>query len=117
MAQHRQELVLAPARLLGGLVRFPPLPAGRGELREGADDSLVLPVELPVMRVRDDPDGADGLAMKMEGDEQRLHEPRLGPQRRKRAVGEIHQLGDVLVDTDAAGAGFARHRSVAVGGE
>ena len=67
--------------------------------------------------VTDDPDRPDRATLVVKGNQQRFDEPRLGEERRKAAVGQVHQLDGIAVDADAARAFVARHRAAARGRE
>src|ERR1700735_4269326 len=112
VTQHRQEFVLLLTRFRLGPICFPQLPAGRSESRQGSHDSLVFPVEFPLIGMRYDPNSSDGFAVMLKRNEQRFHRSRLDRERWKAAIGEVHQLRSVLVDAHAAWTSVPGHRVV-----
>ncbi len=71
---------------------------------------------LRALGVADDPDGADRRALMMERNEERFDAVGVRGDRGKVSMRQVHQLGGVLIDADAAGARPARHRSAACAG-
>ena len=102
VSQHGQKLVLPPIRGDGRLVETPALQRRRGQIRKCAEHALVLSVEVSLLGVRDDPERAHGLAVAMDRNEQNFDEARLGREGREGSIRQVHQLGCVLVDADAA---------------
>src|SRR5690348_1026969 len=88
------------------------LPTGRGECRERSDYAFILPIELPIEAVRDDPNCSDGPSFAMERNQEGFDKSRGVAQRRETSVRQIHELGCVFVNTNAARAGIPRHRSI-----
>ena len=117
MPQHRQEPVLASAQFRLGLVCLPQLPSGRSEASQSLEDTLVFAVKFPLFTMRYNPYGAYRLIVVLKWNQQRFYESRLGRERGKTAIGEIHQLGGVLVDAYPARARVPGHRAVSARGK